>query len=135
MRHRALTLLETVVALGIIGFLLITLAVLFTAFLRGSDKTGDQTVALQLADRVLQEAVDARRFDPTPATVIRLYTHDASQAIEFTYQLDSTPKTMPGGTVANCYYLDAHVWWSPPGGPNALTKGRLETHCYRLVSP
>ncbi len=111
------------------------MAVLFTTFLRGSDKTGDQTVGLQLADRVLQEVIDSRRFDPTPPSVIRLYTHDASQPIEFTYQVDATPKTMPGGVLANSYYLDAHVWWSPPGGPNALTKGRLEIHCYRLVSP
>ena len=134
MGQRGLTLLETIIAIGILGSLMVCLAALFTSFLRTSDKTGDLTVGLQLADKVLQEAVTARRFDPTPASLIRLYTHDASQPTEFTYQIDSTPKVLPGGTVANSYYLDAHGWWSPPGIPSNLGKGRQEAHCRRLVS-
>lgn len=134
MRRHGLTLLETVIALGIIGFLLVTMAALFTSFLRTSDKTGDLTIGLQLAERLVQETVESRRFDPVAASTIRLYTHDASQPVEFTYQVDATPKTLPGGVSENCYYLDAHVWWSPPG-LNTMGKGRQEVHCYRLVSP
>jgi type II secretory pathway pseudopilin PulG len=134
-RKKALTLLETIVAMGLLGFLLVTLAVLFTRFLKTSDKSGDLTVGLQAAESLLQEAVTHKRFDSVGPSTMWLYTHDAGQPTQFTYRIDSTPKVLPGSSVVNSYYLDVHVAWSAVGAPNTAGRGRQEAHSYRLVSP
>lgn len=133
-RVGGLSLLETVLAIGVLGFLIVTLGVLFTGFLRTSDKTGDLTVGLQLAEQILQETVNAKSFAYRPDTLMRLYTHDASQSGEFHYQVDVLPKTLTGGATTNAYYLDVQVWWSDPNTQSA-GRGRQSVHLTRLVTP
>jgi len=132
----ALTLMETVVALGILALLLVSSAAFFTRMLWSSDKSGDQSAGFQLAERILQESIDQQAFDLPPTDrQVRLYTHDAGQQTEFTYRLTSTPVYLPQCS-APSYALDVHVRWFG-GGPGETRSGRglLEAHLHRLVTP
>lgn len=132
----ALTLLETVVALGILAILLICAAGFFTRILWSSDKSGDQSAGLQLAESLLQECIDQQAFDlPTIDRQLRIYTHDARQQTEFTYRLSSTPVFLPRCSQPS-YSLDVHVrWFGGSPGQSRSGRGLLEAHLSRLVTP
>jgi len=135
MKRRAFSLLETVLALGLIAILMVALSTLFLRLLGGSDKSGDSSAGLQLADSILEQAIRAKDFDPPPLDgKVSLYTHDASLAQEFSYRLTSTATVVTPGKPA-IYYMDVHVWWNQPRGQNRLGQGRLDVNLSRLVTP
>lgn len=133
---RALTLLETVVALGILTLLLISAAAFFTRMLWSSDKSGDQSAGLQLAESILQECIDQQAFDqPAADRQVRLYTHDAQQQTEFTYRLSAIPVFLPQCSSPS-YALDVHVrWFGGDPGQARAGRGLLEARLTRLVTP
>lgn len=133
--RRGFTVLETVLALGLLTFILVFLGILFIRLIGTSDKAGDTSAGLELADRLLQESIQNRVFDP-PAVDRRLtlYTHDASNPTEFIYRVTSQPTVVTAGQKP-IYYMDVHVWWNVPAGTTRHDQGRLETHLSRLVTP
>lgn len=132
---RGFTILETVLALGLITLILVFLGVLFIRLIGTSDKSGDTSAGLNLADSLLQECVQKKIFDhPGMDRSVRLYTHDASAATEFVYRISSQPTVMTAGQKP-IYYMDVHVWWNVPAGSTRHGQGRLETHLSRLVTP
>ena len=133
--RRAFTVLETVLALGLLSVILIFLGALFIRLIGTSDKAGDTSAGLELADSLLQQSIQNQLFDP-PASdrKVRLYTHDAAAATEFVYRITSQATVMTAGQKP-IYYMDVHVWWDIPAGSTRQGQGRLETHLSRLVSP
>lgn len=135
MKRRAFSLLETVLALGLLAMMMVTLGGLFLRLLGSSDKSGDTSAGLQLADSILEQAIRAKDFDPPPLDgKISIYTHDAGAPQEFSYRLTSTATVVTAGQPA-IYYMDVHVWWNQPRGSNRLGQGRLEAGVSRLVTP
>jgi len=130
--------LETVVALGILAILLVVMGALFVRLIGSSNKSGDTSAGLQIADGVLQEAIQSKSFDVVPGDrKIYVYTHDAASPTEFIYRLTSTPTVVTVSVPAQrpIYYMDVHVWWNQPRGTNRLGQGRLEAQTGRLVTP
>lgn len=135
MKRQAFSLMETVLALGLIALMTATLGILFLRLLSSSDKSGDTSAGLQLADSILEQAIRNKNFDlPAADRSLSLYTHDARAAQEFTYRLTSTATVVTAGAPA-IYYMDVHVWWNQPQGSNRLHQGRLEASVSRLVTP
>ena len=135
MKSRAFSLLETVLALGLIALMITALGILFLRLLGSSDKSGDSAAGLQLADSVLEQAIRNKNFDlPALDHKIRLYTHDARAAQEFSYRLTSSATVVTPGQPA-IYYMDVHVWWNVPQGGSRLHQGKLEASVSRLVTP
>ncbi len=135
MRRRAFSLLETVLALGLIALMIVALGFLFLRLLGSADKSGDSSAGLQLADSILEEAIRASNFDPPPLDgKVSLYTHDARAAQEFSYRLSSSATVVTPGQPA-IYYMDVHVWWTQPRGGRRQGQGRLEASVSRLVTP
>lgn len=135
MRRQAFSILETVLALGLIALMMVALGTLFLRLLGSSDKSGDTSAGLQLADSLLEQAIRGKDFDP-PALdgKISLYTHDARAAQEFSYRLTSSATVVTPGQPA-IYYMDVHVWWNQPRGGARRGQGRLEASASRLVTP
>lgn len=133
--RRGFTVLETVLALGLISMILVFLCVLFIRLIGTSDKSGDTSAGLELADSLLQQCVQNKDFEPPGSNrSLLLYTHDAAAATEFTYQITSQPTVVTPGQKP-IYFMDVHVWWNGPAGSTRHGQGRLETHLSRLVTP
>lgn len=133
--RRGLTVLETVVALGLLACLIVFLGGLFVQLIGTSNKAGDSTVGLQLAQSLLDETVRAGQFPPAVGPQSRLlYAHDAAVAQEFMYQVTSSATQVTPGK-APIYYVDVQVWWNGPAGQARHGQGRLEARLGRLVTP
>ena len=119
-------------ALGLVAGLVVVSSGLFTKLLASSDKSGDGAIGLQLAERVLQEAVLSKYFPPTPVQrSLYLYSHDAANPQEFVYQISALPKVFEVGQPA-CYYMDVVVTWR---GGQKSGQGQLQAKLSRLVAP
>lgn len=126
-----LTLLETILAMGVLAILLTGLSGLFLKLLGSTEKANDLSAGLLVAERVLQEQVVVARFESAPPDKTLLYTHDGQQAMEFLYQVTCSPmQVSPGG--AAIYYVDVQVWWS---GGQRHGQGQLFTRVGRLITP
>ena len=129
---RGLTLLETVIALGVLAILLIGLSGLFLRLLAGAEKSNDLSAGLLVAERILQQECSAARFQSSPAgQSTLLYNHDGATAQEFLYQVTCSPMTVVTGGQP-IYYVDVQVWWS---GGSRQGQGRLSTRAGRLATP
>jgi Tfp pilus assembly protein PilV len=126
-----LTLLETVIALGVLAVLLIGLSGLFLRLLAGAEKSNDTSAGLLVAERLLQQECNTGKFQSSPPQSTLLYTHSGEQAQEFLYQVTCSPMQVTAGGKP-IYYVDVQVWWS--GGSRA-GQGRLSTRAGRLVTP
>lgn len=128
--------METIVALGVVALLLVAMASFFARILWSSDKSGDKTAGLQLADQILQECIQQQLFEPPAGDrTVLLYTHDAAAPTEFTYRVTSTTVLLPECTRPS-YALDVHVSWFPQSSSTARSgRGRLEAQLNRLVTP
>jgi hypothetical protein len=127
--------METVLALGLISIILVFLCVLFIRLIGTSDKSGDTSAGLELADSLLQQCIQTKVFEPPGGNHrVLLYTHDAAAATEFTYQISSQPTVVTPGQKP-IYFMDVQVWWDIPAGSTRHGQGRLETHLSRLVTP
>lgn len=123
-------------ALGVVALLLVTMASFFMRILWSSDKSGDKSAGLQLADQVLQDCINQQVFEPLPVDrSVFLYTHDAANPTEFVYRVTSTPVLLPDCTRPS-YAMDVQVVWFTQSSSGARSgRGRLEAHLNRLVTP
>jgi hypothetical protein len=129
---KGLSLLELVVALGLVAGLVVISSSLFARLLASTDKSGDTAIGLQLAESLLQDAVLAKNFPPLPhSAVIRLYAHDVQSPQEFLYQLTATPKVLQVGQPP-IYLMDVSVTWN---NAQRAGQGQLRAKLSRLVTP
>jgi len=127
-----LTVLETTIALAVLALMLIGLSGLFLRLLASSEKSGDQTTGIMLAERLLRERVEARNFGSVASPESRyLYTHDGSSPTEFVYRVTSTPMVLNSGE-PEVYYMDVEVQWM---GGTRQGQGQLVSRVGRLVTP
>ena len=128
--------METVVALGVLAVLMVAMASFFVRILWSSDKSGDQSAGLQLADQILQDCIAQQAFEVAAVDhTVTLYTHDAAAPTEFTYRVTSEAVLLPECTRPS-YAMDVHVtWFNQSPGTARSGHGKLETHLGRLVTP
>lgn len=136
-RPRALTLAEIIIAMALLAMLLVTMGALLARLLASTSKSGDLTVGLELSQRVLTQVVLRGTYDTSSAVIVhRLYSHNDEVMTEFTYQVTSTPVTMPA-PAAPAYYVVVDSWWwgqtSSLGGRAQM--GKLHARLGRLVTP
>lgn len=122
--------METIIALGLLAALLVGMSGLFLRLLAGSEKVNDTTVGTMYAEQVLQDQVSSGLFESNSGTS-RLYSHDGSAALEFTYQVTCSPMQVPPGSMT-AYYVDVQVYWM---GASRSGQGQLRARSGRLVSP
>lgn len=124
--------LETTIALAVLALMLIGLSGLFLRLLASSEKSGDQTTGIMLAERLLRERIESRSFGnvTTPESLF-LYTHDGSSPTEFVYRVTSTPIVL-NPTQPEIYYMDVEVQWM---GGTRQGQGQLVSRAGRLVTP
>ena len=117
---RGLTLAETVLAIGFLAVIAISMAGVFTHLLNSSAKGNDLTAGRLLAQKVLDRA--ARSGPPswgfTSITNVAqdITTHDSRTQTTFVYNLiPSSLKQDTGlpGTIRELYFLEVTVtWWN-----------------------
>lgn len=112
--------------------MLIGLSGLFIKLLASSEKSGDQTTGIMLAERLLRERIEGRTFVTMAAPEsLFLYTHDGSNPTEFVYRLTSTPIVL-NTSEPEIYYMDVEVQWM---GGSRKDQGQLVSRAGRLVTP
>ena len=127
-----LTLLETVIALGLLALLLIGMSGLFLRLLAGAEKSNDLSAGLLVAERILQDECAAARFESSPGVEsTQLYSHDGEASQEFLYQVTCSPMQV-SASGAPIYYVDVQVWWM---GGSRHGQGKLSTRAGRLAAP
>jgi len=133
-RRYGLSLLEVLLATLLLTVCLIFVITLLISLLRTSTKGEDQTVALEVADKLLTQLAAAVRSqwadlvdDP-----VQLYTHDPAIPTEFRaeYQANSV-KVLSMGEL---YDVTLSVfWWAPQSTPNRNGYGRQSVTLQRTV--
>ena len=136
MKQRGLTLAEFVLALGLLAMLLVSVGGLMTRLLAATSKSSDLTAGMELAQRVLNDVVLRGTYDTSHAlTRYALYSHNDQLVTEFTYQVTSTPVSIPDSPPS--YYVVVDTWWwgAEKNRDSRANMGKLHARLGRLVSP
>ncbi len=135
--RRGLTVLETVIALGLLAAMLLGLAAFFTNILAATAKQDDLTAGVVFAQKQLDKAVLEGTYANSTAEVQQgIYTHDSANQTSFFYKLTSTPVPLPSPSTQNGYWLEAQVWWWSTGPAQGRGRvGMLSTKLGQLVTP
>lgn len=132
-----------VVALALLAVITVATTVFFLRLIMSSTKGADQTVALELADSVLNQSADlppgdwAALHDEHSAV---LQSHGEEAPTVYTYRLDvnevegarawATPAPPDDHVMGGLYRLDVEVTWWDTGHKQL---GRLRAHASRVV--
>ena len=135
--RRGLTVLETVMALGLLAAMLLGLMAFFTNILAATAKQDDLTAGVVFAQKQLDKAIlEGTYANSTAAVQEGLYTHDTANQTSYFYKLTSTPVPLPPPATASAYWLEAQVWWWSTGpAQNRGRVGMLSTRLAQLVTP
>ncbi|MBS2036743.1 hypothetical protein JST97_17265 [bacterium] len=136
MKRWGLTLAEFVLALGLMAILLVMVGGLMTRLVAASNKSGDLSAGMELAQRVLNDVVLRGTYDTSQAlTTYTLYSHNDQVVTEFTYQVTSTPVAVPDSPPS--YFVVVDTWWWGAGATHdsRANMGKLHARLSRLVSP
>lgn len=137
-KRHGLTVLELVLALGILGALLLSLLAFIVGILRATSKQDDLMVGTVVAQRQLDRAVLEGTYANTVSNNIQeAYTHDSASQTTFVYSVSSTAIPLPVPSTRSAYFVEVEVsWWGgTSGGPNRAGMGKLTTKLSRLVTP
>lgn len=128
---------ELVLAIGLLAIIAVVVIGLFVRFTVSSTKSSDQTAALELAHKLLDEYADA---DPSFWDVSadqELTTHDTQTSTEFVYRLDYEQLSPNDAQMGDLYRLDVFVAWWPDGGARERNQrrdyGQLHLNLSRLI--
>lgn len=137
--RRGFTIAELVFAIGLLALIAVVSIGFFVRLTVSSTKSGDQTVALELAHRVLEEY---SLQDPAYWAVNsneELSTHDPETNTTFYYRLRYRRLSPADAQMGDLYRLDVDVsWWAPdPSNPHAAHTrrdyGKLQLHLSDVV--
>ena len=131
--RRALSLLEVILSTLLLTVCLVFVITILISLLRSSTKGEDQTVALELADKLLTQVAAA---DPVEWDVIvneshKLYTHDPQIPTEFLAEYTSTPVKQL--TMGELYDITLSVYWWAPRTQTRIGYGRQAVTLQRTV--
>ncbi|MCA9794377.1 MAG: hypothetical protein KC910_21365 [Candidatus Eremiobacteraeota bacterium] len=134
---RAFSLLELVLAFGIVALLFLTLGLLFLSLLRGSAKASNTTVGVVFAEDVLDSVIRNDLYSASAGPRSQgIYTVDEANQTNFFYTVDSTQVPAVAGVHAGGYLVTVEVWWWTGDAQQARAgQGRLSTRVTRLHLP
>lgn len=138
-RRLAFTVAELVVAIGFLAIIAVVVIGLFVRLTTSSSKSADQSVALEVASRLLDEYAGSSPSDwTTVSSQQELQTRDPGSKTTFYYRfkhrvIDSQ------SLMGDLYRLDVDVYWWPDDPtrlqktPNRRDYGKLQVHLGRVV--
>ncbi|MCA9792464.1 MAG: hypothetical protein KC910_11735 [Candidatus Eremiobacteraeota bacterium] len=129
---------EVVVALGVFGFMFVSLAALFANLLGGSTKSANLTVGRAYASERLEAAIAGNAYWPVPADASAgLYSVDEEHKTTFFHRITTTKiPASASPTYTGAYYIEVEVWWwSSAPGQSRGNQGKLSTKVGRLHYP
>lgn len=138
--RKAFTVAELIVAIGFLAIIAVVVIGLFVRLTSSSSKSADQSVALEVASRLLDEyAGAAPEVWKDVSSQQDLQTRDPGSKTTFYYRFRSKQIDDSSSLMGDLYRLDVDVYWWPDN-PNKLTQtanrrdyGKLEVHLARVV--
>lgn len=138
--RRAFTVAELVVAIGFLAIIAVVVIGLFVRLTASSSKSADQTVALEVANRLLEEhASSSPAVWKDLSSQQDLQTRVPGVATTFFYRFKFQQIDPDRSLMGALYRLDVDVfWWSGEGQPahRSLSRrdyGMLQVHLARVV--
>ena len=129
-RRAALTLLELVVAMGLLSLVLLAFSFLFASLLRSSVSNSERLEGLTVTQSIFEAVRATKEFPATSGNLtITLYNGDASSPAQYIYSVQSTPVS----GVPHLYQVDVDCWWNQ--GSSSPGKGPVHLRMERLMSP
>lgn len=147
-RRRGLSLIELLLATAILTVCLVFVITLLLGLFRSSTKGEDQTIALEIADRLLSQIsnADPSKWDLIASDPNVLYTHDPRSQTVFKTDLDylelsaAPADTATTPQMGDIYDVTVDVsWWAEDGTTSrrgyGLQKVTLKRTVYVEMSP
>lgn len=106
-----LTLLEVMIAMLLLATLFLSLTGLFTHLFASSTKGVDQTVAVQIAEGILENAASTSPDSWTHLDTQEKAILDPSSKTQFHTKFTWTPQLGAPNSMGDGYLLEAEVWW------------------------
>ena len=137
MKKRGLSLVELILAMGILSIAIVLIVGLFLSLLRSSTKTADLTTGMFFGREKLREVIEHDQYWPVPADqATGLYTTDAATQTEFFSRVSSTPLSGSAPDYKGGYYISVDVWWwSAAPGQQRTGQGVLSTRVSQFYYP
>lgn len=137
--RRAFTLAELVFSIGLLALIALVSIGFFVRLTVSSTKSEDQTVALELANKVLEEyaGVDPAYWEVASSETFS--SRDPRTQTTFYYRLRFRRLSRADAEMGDLYRLDVDVSWWPadPGQPHQQTRrrdyGKLQVHLSDVV--
>jgi type II secretory pathway pseudopilin PulG len=140
LRRNAFTVLELVVAIGFLAIIAVVVIGLFVRLTSSSSKSADQSVALEVASRLLDEYSGSTPESWKDASSQQdLQTRDPGAKTTFYYRFRSKQIDDTKSLMGDLYRLDVDVYWWPDDptklaqSSNRRDYGKLEVHLARVV--
>lgn len=139
MRRLGFTIAELVLAIGLLALIAVVSIGFFVRLTVSSTKSEDQTVALELANKVLEEYAG---LDPAywqVATAEDFSSRDPRTQTTFYYNFRYRRLSQSDARMGHLYRLDVDVSWWPadPNNPHAAPQrrdyGKLQVHLSDIV--
>jgi Tfp pilus assembly protein PilV len=131
--RRGLSLAEFVIALALMGMVGVAVVGLLLRMNLASTKTMDQTAALDLAHRVLEQAEGASPDSWPSLDRQTVKTRDGNSEMTFEVSLTSERISDPASPMGDLYRLRVEVQWWPPSSSNRRDFGKLRLVQRRIV--
>lgn len=132
-RWRGLSLLELLVALGLLAVLFVTLSTLLLTLLQASSKNVNGSAGLAVAEKTLDECIRLGTYWPVPnEQALGIYTLDNKSQTKFWSRISTVPVIANSGLqMSGGYYVEVEVWWWAEQGAASGTRrdGQGATHC------
>lgn len=139
-RRSGFTVAELIVAIGLLAVIAVFVIGLFVRLTASSSKSADQSVALEVASRFLDEYARATPEDwKTVSSKQELQTRDPASSTSYYYRLRYKPIDDGASQMGDLYRLDVDVFWWPTNPskldqtPNRRDYGRLRVSLGRVV--
>mgnify|MGYP001058152005 FL=1 len=139
-RRSAFTVAELIVAIGFLAIIAVAVIGLFVRLTASSSKSADQSVALEVANKLLDGYAAA-----TPSvwkdvsSQLDLQTRAPGLQTTFYYRFQFKQIDPGNSLMGDLYRLDVDVYWWPPdpqnlqSSPNRRDYGKLQVHLARVV--
>lgn len=140
LRRNGFTVAELIVAIGFLAIIAVVVIGLFVRLTSSSSKSADQSVALEVASRLLDEYAGASPESwKTASNQLDLQTRDPGARTTFYYRFRSKQIDDTKSLMGDLYRLDVDVYWWPDDPknlsktPNRRDYGKLQVHLARVV--
>ncbi|MBI3928889.1 MAG: hypothetical protein HY319_25330 [Armatimonadetes bacterium] len=143
-RHRALTLAEVIMALGILALISLSIIGFFSKILTASAKSADlsagRTLARQILDRAVREGPPNWGTRGALAGSEEIHSHDTANRLRYLYTVTPTLLTTPASDypMGGAYNVQVVVYWWPDAADSTGSRrevGRLWTRLNQVVYP